>query len=575
MEKNHYNIGFMGPSTIGKSRLISACIASEELANYIHHGNKIGKTKTNIIYRINAHQGNSYSLKEKDFLSTFLKKKEIDGEIKYIFNFIEFQNHFKSIAATIGFDGIYSFNQEMDKISDLKEWVSRFQIEVKKDIISNLEESVGKTNTDILIDICNKFESDLSYNDLFDLYIELDGSDKIKKVLAKYNLDYLILIDTRGVFDNTDKLKRTFTEDYIPDINILMFNEKGMTDHLFEQVFKEIGPMFGKSFEICIRTATHVGAKSATVENCINPSQHKSFSSKFQTILEQLNSKNVLEGETPFNIRLRENIGTILPEIPIREDNELTVEEDKNNNDKYDDIIFMLFNKVLDLKSKEEESIKYIIEQSKNPDYKKTLIDSVVLGRDLNLFKKYGERCYNAVLGAGGHLTPKPQSGKITSHIENLFFYSNSSDWIENEYICNIVTYEAANLIEDAITEVRENRNNLSDINLSEYLFILKNVFYDTLGLLSKWDAYNFWSSGVTKKRIPRIYYENACKETIKFSEQGTIYYTYFKNKQFDLEHASALLNCIIESVKDLIKDKLNMNNVITEIETDKVRLGS
>lgn len=74
------------------------------------------------------------------------------------------------------------------------------------------------------------------------------------------------------------------------------------------------------------------------------------------------------------------------------------------------------------------------------------------------------------------------------------------------------MTYEAANLIEDAITEVRENRNNLSDINLSEYLFILKNVFYDTLGLLSKWDAYNFWSSGVTKNE----YLESIMKMLVK-----------------------------------------------------------
>lgn len=560
----------MGPSTIGKSRLISACIASKELANYIHHGNKIGKTKTNIIYRINAYKGNGFSLKEKDCLSSFLEKKEKDGEIRYIFNCTEFQNRFKSIAGINGFNGINSFKEEMDKIYELKEWVRSFQTEIKKNLVSNIEEAVGKTNTEILIDICNKFESDLSYNDLFDLYIELDGSDKIKEVLVKYKLDYLILIDTRGVFDNTDKLKRTFTEDYIPDINVLMFNEKGMTDHLFEQVFKEIGPMFGKSFEICIRTATHVDAKSATVKNCINPSQHESFSSKFETILKQLTSKNVLEGETPFNIRLRENIGTILPEIPNKKDNELTEEEDKNNNDKYDDIICMLFNKLLELKSKEEESIKYIKEQSKSPEYKKTLIDSVVLGRDLSVFNKYGERCYNAVLGAGDHLTPKPQSGKITSHIENLFFYTNSSDWIENEYICNIVTYEAANLIEDAITEVRNNRNNLSDIHLSEYLFILKNVFYDSLRSLYSWNAYNFWSGGIKLKRIPKIHYENACKETIKFSEQGTIYYKFYENKQFDQEHASALLNCIIESVKDLIKDKLSMDNVITEIETIK-----
>lgn len=71
-------------------------------------------------------------------------------------------------------------------------------------------------------------------------------------------------------------------------------------------------------FEICIRTTTLLTAKITTVENCLNPNKNEVLAKKFDTINKFLKGKNVLEGDISFDIRLREQLGSVLPKSLIK-----------------------------------------------------------------------------------------------------------------------------------------------------------------------------------------------------------------------------------------------------------------
>lgn len=77
--------------------------------------------------------------------------------------------------------------------------------------------------------------------------------------------------------------------------------------------------------------------------------------------------------------------------------------------------------------------------------------------------------------------------------------------------MCNIITYEAANLINEAIGNIRNNSLKLSDVKLSEYSFILKNTLSVCQDSLYAWKSYVFFrDSGIVKTRIPSSYYFGA-----------------------------------------------------------------
>jgi len=576
MAIDSYVVGFMGKSTVGKSRMISTCIADKEIAKFIHADNVKGKSKTNVVYKINTEIDDSYQLIPKtSFLrNSFLVKKNDNGDS--IFDIDTFTKDFAEISQENDFEGIEKFKDifiNKKNSEELTEWIKNYIKKILGKLSDSPEIQNCKTITDEILYYYRLFEKHLSYNNLFDIHVELKASDKFKLVLLDYSLDSITLIDTRGIFDSPDIIKRSFTK-YSPDINIFIFDEKGVTEHLFNQIFEELKPMFGKSFEICLRTTTSLQAQIASIENCINPTKNLVLSKKFDTIISFLKDKNVLEGNTIFDIRLRKQLGSVLPEIPNKDDYGLSDEEFQEINNKYDDIVCKLFKKIIDLKKKEEAAIEQISQKCKNPTYKDSLVNSVVCGTNNALWDKYTRRCAKAVLGKGTHLSPTPQIGKIQSHISDLFFTDTASDWIFDEYICNIVTYEAANLINDAIEDVRNNRPKLSDIELSEYLFILKNTLAHCQNALYEWSSYVFWSLGYRMRRIPKIYYEKSCKNTIGFSKKGTIYYKTYDNIEipdYAKEYASALMNSIIEAVRILLQEKLSIDIIVKNTETKTV----
>ncbi len=563
MNKDTYILNFMGPSTVGKSRIISTCIQNQEIATYIHKDNMDGKTKGNVVYIINYDKESSMKLVPKinQLCAEFIEKKE--DKLKFKIN--EFKKTFSVMKKINDFEGIEILEADNIDIKEISSWLKGYLKKIEEII---LERYIIKDYFDEdkkILSWYKYFEDNLIYNKLFDIEVELRASDKFKEVLEQYNLKQMILIDTRGVFDSSDKLQRSYTS-YTPDVNIFIFDEKGVTEHLFNQIYDELKPMFGKSFEICIRSRTHLDAPIATIENCISPTKNKNFSKKFETMIKFLEEKNVLEGSTVFDIRLREQIGTILPEIPNKDDYCLNEQQMEAYNNKYNDIICGLFNKVMGLKQQEENAINNVIQKCKNKEYKNQLIENVIYGLDSCIFRKYAIRCRQAVNGVGDHLQPKPQSGKIQNHISSLFFNNVATEWIEDEYICNIVTYEAANLLNEAVEQIRENQGDFSDEELSEYLFVLKSTLASCQATLSKWESYVFFESGYSKTRIPYKYYRDACGDTILFSKGGKTYYTIYEEIEPNggkREHKSALLNCIIESVAKLLQDKLEIDKII------------
>lgn len=565
MEKDTYVLSFMGRSTIGKSRIISSCIEDTEIASYMHQDNVSGKTKTNIVYTITSNGGNSFKLipKTNDIYKQFLTQTTDTIQFKVK----EFKAAFSEISEE-DFDGIERFLKQVVDMDELMVWLNNYFKKIEKRILGQVLLKEPKAiNKQILI--CSQiFEDHLDYNKLFNIEIELQASEKFKLVLEKYGLDHIILIDSRGVFDTPDQLQRSFTR-YTPDVNIFIFDDKGMTKHLFNEIYKELEPMFGQSFEVCIRTASPLTAQALTIDNCINPTKNKSLAKKFKSSIEFLTNKNALDGNTVFDIRLREQLGSILPEIPDKDDNQLTQEQIEDYNAKYDDIVFGIFNKVLGLKQQEEKAIATVRKKCKNPIYKEHLIKSIVYGDQYSLWEKYAKRCLDAVNGDGKHLEPKPQSATLISHIENLFFRNYSTVWGREQYICNIVTYEGANLIKDAITQIRGNKDKFSDEELSEYLFILKNTLSECQKSLSHWKSYVFFSKeGYRKSRIPSQYYDQACKDTVAFSTQGTMYYTIYDKLEEVSQtkcHKSALLHCIVQAVSQLLQEKLKIEKIILD----------
>ncbi|WP_425446645.1 hypothetical protein [Dethiothermospora halolimnae] len=564
MDKDTYVLNFMGRSTIGKSRIISTCIQDKEIGTYIHKDNINGKTKTNIIYVINYDKDNTYKFIPK--VNYIFENYLTRTEDKVKFELESFKKAFDEVSSEKDFEGIEEFINQIDDIEELKTWIKKYIKRIQKHLIKLVELEKCENENQKILFYCKLFEENLIYNKLFDIEIELKASKKFKKVLRKYELKRIILIDTRGVFDVPDKLQRSFTK-YNPDINIFIFDEKGMTDHLLKQIYDELEPMFGKSFEICIRTTTPLSVPVLSdVDNCIHPTGDKNLTKKFDTIINFLKQKNVLEGNTVFDIRLREQLGTILPEIPNKNDYELEDQEVQKHNDKYDRIVCALFDKVIGLKKREEEAIAIIKEKCKDPYYKKTLIDSVIDGKERSIWIKYAKRCLKSINGEGNHLTPKPQAETIQRHIKNLFFEDNPTRWAKREYMCNIVTYEAANLINEAIKQIREIKDQLSDEQLSEYIFILKNSLSACQNSLAEWQSYVFFKDrGVNKKRIPSKYYYKAYSDTVVFSKGGTIYYTIYDELDAGSStkcHKSSLLNCIIRAVTELMQEKLNIEKI-------------
>lgn len=564
MKKDNYIISFIGRSTIGKSRIISACIESKKIGESMHKNNNKGKTKSNTIYKINYNKGNNFELINKfnEIADEYLVKIK-DSEDKYKFEVEKFKEKFKEISKE--FAGIEKFKDTVEDKKELIDWINDYLEIVKVKISERIEIKKNENIEDDIISYFELFEEVLAYNDLFDIEVELKASKEFERILIQNRLKQIVLIDTRGVFDSTGEVQRSFSNQ-IPDINIFLFDEKGITEYQFNEIYKELKPIFGKAFETCIRTPTPITAPILTIDSCINPRQSKILAKKFELLNGFLQDKNVLEGDTIFDKMLRDNLGTILPQIPNQEDHCYSDEKMMELNNKYDEIIFKLFKKVLKLKNDEETTIRDISEKCKNPEYKENLINSTIYGNDFCLFNKYAKRCSMAVDGLGNHLNPKPQTDKIKEHIDNIFFKDLNNSWAKDEYLRNIVTFEGANYINDSIEMIRTNKSELNVEQISEYLFVLKNSLASCQESLSDRKAYIFFTdSGYEKLRISDEYYYKSINDTIKFSNAGKTYYKIYEELSDNKESYafySALLDIITNSTIMLVKEKFKIEDL-------------
>lgn len=209
--KKSIDFAVIGRSNAGKSTLVSMLLEDNQLGDALYQNNEKGKTKLNTKYCLyNDSKDTRFEIKQNSRVVEFYSSTELNEDedktkqekqvIKKIINdFKELFPEIKAMAEHTIDDFLNSFN-EMIK-TNIEKWekyeLTKFlELSEKYPIIRNLIELV---------------------------VVHTKASDIAKRLIKKFKLDFITIIDTKGFGDTTSLIEYEFPQ---VDVAIFMISDK-------------------------------------------------------------------------------------------------------------------------------------------------------------------------------------------------------------------------------------------------------------------------------------------------------------------------------------------------------------
>lgn len=513
-----FSISFVGKTGVGKSSCISCLVGDSTIGNAMLGENFLGKTKTNINYKLHKDKVNTSISVEinSNYIEKFIIKGDKVDEKEESGREIDYSNLIETVTKVFG-----NLDFPIDNQDDLDVVVSK----VGKSIKSYIDSIINSKN---YIDIFNK---NLDYiNFISSVSIVCEMSDIAKELIE---VDILECIDTRGVFDNDSNIERIIPNSIA---TIIIIPGIGESEETIKTICDRISGVFRRPVSLLVRDNSYDLDPSFGVDEEVNryingKDEYKKYGEELKHIMQEkgyMPNENLLEGKDIYYNLLTNSSVNVLPTVAKHRCEKTFKKFDWSV---FQKVVCKSVNKIIKTYTDIQDAAKRVIE---NCD--KEILD-FINGEINKLSVEYAKNACTGYI-KGSQQQPRPDT-MIKNSLARYNYnfarqkYNLASEYWIKEYIHHYVTVAAAEVLGDLSDNIVKELDNLPfEDKIKDQLIVLIRGIYQYICKLTASEGYKWWTGSIIEVRTGIESYNRSIDvlgEIYKKYKGGEFYYKSYR----------------------------------------------